>query len=39
MNSFLRNSSFAKKSPEPIDWPSDIDLSKIRDEYLIVDPT
>ncbi|CAD8078697.1 unnamed protein product [Paramecium primaurelia] len=39
MNSFLRNSSFAKKSVQPLDWPSDLDLSNIREEYFIIDPT
>ncbi|CAD8082265.1 unnamed protein product [Paramecium sonneborni] len=39
MNSFLRSSSFAKKCAQPLDWPSDIDLSNIREEYFIIDPT
>ncbi|CAD8093292.1 unnamed protein product [Paramecium sonneborni] len=38
MNSFLRNSSFAKKSAQPLDWPSDLDLSNIREEYFIINP-
>lgn len=38
MDSFLRSSSFAKKSTKPLDWPSEIDMSSIREEYLIIDP-
>lgn len=38
MDSFLRSSSFAKKSMKPLDWPAEVDMSSIREEYFIIDP-